>query len=194
MIDAHLEYIAAGASVITTHNFAATRHNLAKLNLQADAAAITAAAAANAVTARKRAGKPAVRIAGCLPPLNESYAVHGLPPASAIRDEYASIVEALAPHVDLFLAETLSTLEEATAAVAAADAIGAWQHLRHGSTACLHCLLLLCLCCWLLSADILFSYASIFYCAVYEFVFFRLLQEGLACIPARVACNRLPRS
>lgn len=52
-----------------------------------------------------------------------SYQTTGLPVAADMQAQYMEIARALDPHVDMFLAETLSTAAEAHAAAAAAAAI-----------------------------------------------------------------------
>ena len=49
-----------------------------------------------------------------------SYQTGGLPDAASLRAQYTDIALALLPHVDVFLAETLSTVAEAQAALEAA--------------------------------------------------------------------------
>ncbi|KAF8073169.1 yitJ [Scenedesmus sp. PABB004] len=115
---AHAAYVAAGCDVITTNSFAATRHSLAKVGRAGDAAALAARAGALARAAADAPGRR-VLVAGSLPPLRESYQCAGLPNDAALASEYAELADALAPHVDLFLAETLSTAAEAHAALQA---------------------------------------------------------------------------
>ncbi|KAI8466981.1 MAG: Homocysteine S-methyltransferase [Monoraphidium minutum] len=123
---AHAAYIAAGADVITTNSFAATRHALSRIGRAGDAAALAAAAARNAAGAREEAGAAGagVLIAGSLPPLKESYQWEGLDPPDEMRAQYRELAEALAPHADVLLAETLSTAAEAAAVAAATARLG----------------------------------------------------------------------
>lgn len=122
---AHGAYIGAGARCITTNNFVATRYSLAKLGRQGDVAALVTAAARNAAEARQASGtEDEVLIAGSLPPLKESYQTEGLDCYEDMVQQYREIADALAPHVDLFLAETLSTSTEARAAAEATAGLG----------------------------------------------------------------------
>ena len=60
---------------------------------------------------------------GCLPPLQESYQVHTATEVAAMMQEYIELATALAPLIDIFLCETMSSIAQAvTAATAAATA------------------------------------------------------------------------
>ncbi|GBF99997.1 hypothetical protein Rsub_12724 [Raphidocelis subcapitata] len=127
VVRAHREYVAAGADVITTNSFSATAHSLAKIGRPAAAApALARAAARNAAAARAAAGRAGegVLIAGSLPPLKESYQSDGLCPHDEAVQQYRDLAEAMAPHVDLFLAETLAAGGEAEAAAEATATLG----------------------------------------------------------------------
>ena len=58
---------------------------------------------------------------------HRSYQWEGLDPPDEVRAQYAEIARALAPHVDVLLAETLSTVEEAQAAAEASAGLGTWS-------------------------------------------------------------------
>jgi hypothetical protein len=62
--------------------------------------------------------------------LLRSYQTTGLPLAADMQAQYMEIARALDPHVDMFLAETLSTAAEAQAAAAAAAAIAPGEPLK----------------------------------------------------------------
>ena len=119
--DVHREFIAAGAEVITTWNYAVTPHRLALSNLGDRLGEITRIAVEMANEAR--GGKAGVRVAGSLPPLRASYEPNTQDPAS-MAEEYAEIAGHLASGVDLFICETMSSASEAAAAASAAAAHG----------------------------------------------------------------------
>lgn len=54
-----------------------------------------------------------------------SYQTQDLEPPPEMERQYREMSEALAPYVDIFLAETLSTCQEAVAAAAATASLGA---------------------------------------------------------------------
>ncbi|KAF6260359.1 Homocysteine S-methyltransferase [Scenedesmus sp. NREL 46B-D3] len=120
---AHKQYIAAGCRCITTNNFVATRYSLAKVKREADVAQLTQLAGRLAREAVQESGR-AVLVAGSLPPLQESYQSSGLPSAAAMQQEYSQTARALCADVDVFLAETLSTVAEADAALQATAQLG----------------------------------------------------------------------
>ena len=117
--DVHLDYIEAGADVITTNNYAVTRPLLERENMAARLPSLTRTSIDLAKKARERSGR-AVRIAGSLPPLETSYRPGLVLHDDLLRDAYREMVDLLAPHVDILLCETLSCAREARAAVDAA--------------------------------------------------------------------------
>ena len=117
--DVHREFIAAGAEVVTTWNYAVTPQRLAPSGLRNRLAEMTRTAVELASEAR--AGKTGVRVAGSLPPLRASYEPNEQDPI-CMTEEYAEIADNLAPGVDLFICETMSSTGEAVAAASAAAA------------------------------------------------------------------------
>merc|ERR1719240_231681 len=78
-----------------------------------------------AIQARKELGKKReVLIAGSLPPLHGSYKPKEVGEVAKIVPIYRQHVEIMAPYVDLFLCETMSTGTEAWAAVSEATKSG----------------------------------------------------------------------
>jgi S-methylmethionine-dependent homocysteine/selenocysteine methylase len=122
--DIHRDFIAAGAEVITTSNYAVVPFMLARGNLEHRMEEMLAASARLAGEARAAAGRPQVRIAGSLPPLAQSYRPDLVGPPETIEPLYRRIAAALAPGVDLFLCETMSSAAEARSAVRAAMEFG----------------------------------------------------------------------
>eukprot|EP00037_Helgoeca_nana_P000168 m.20531 g.20531 ORF g.20531 m.20531 type:complete len:342 (-) comp10235_c0_seq1:2195-3220(-) len=137
---AHRAYIAAGADVITTNNYSVVPATLGLVDVlelpsaghyvDADLGklvGLSARIAREAVDAAVSEGVRAVntvRVAGCVPPLRESYRHEQVPPAdemAAVEAVYQRIVTALVSGgVDLILIESMSCSREAVAAMRAA--------------------------------------------------------------------------
>ena len=122
----HREYITAGASVITINAYSATFTRLARVNNEDRVPELQRLACELAIAARDEADKAgaAVKIAGCLPPLNGSYRPDRVMPFDQILDEYKRLVEFQAPYVDVIMCETMSSAIEAKATATAAAASG----------------------------------------------------------------------
>ncbi len=108
----HREFIEAGAQIITLNSYAATPERLTRDADISSFEPLQKAALEAAHAARDQAGLP-VRIAGCLPPLVASYHPELVPDNQRALSSYRRIVDIQAPGVDLFIAETLSTVREA---------------------------------------------------------------------------------
>jgi methionine synthase I (cobalamin-dependent) len=63
--------------------------------------------------ARKVADASRVKVAGSMPPLDESYRVDRVPADADAAPIYTRLARALAPHVDLYLCETISCARDA---------------------------------------------------------------------------------
>lgn len=123
----HEDYLRAGASVITLNSYATTPGRFARFGMEDRFEALQHRAIELAQAARDAVGDAAadgVRIAGCLPPLVGSYHPELLPPEDELLAEYRQIAAIEAPHVDLFLCETMSKAGEARAAATAAAETG----------------------------------------------------------------------
>ena len=83
----HLDFIEAGARIITTNTYTATPHRLAREGVAEKFEALHGAALAAAASAREKSGD-AVRIAGCLPPLVGSYRPDLTPPEDECLANY----------------------------------------------------------------------------------------------------------
>lgn len=124
--NAHMEYLRAGAEVITTNNYSCVPAAL-KLSGSGGPAQLEAlikSAGQLACEARDtfaiRSDKPKGLVAGCLPPLHESYRPDRVAPDAELEESYAQIVESIAPWSDLLLCETMSSVREGKAAAEAA--------------------------------------------------------------------------
>lgn len=121
----HRDYIDAGAEVITLASYSTTPCRFQRVDADPGLFDVAQKAALDiAVRARDEGGRPDVRIGGCLPPLFFSYRTDDIIPADESLATYRRIVAAQREVVDLFLCETMSTIQELTAAVTAAAESG----------------------------------------------------------------------
>lgn len=119
---AHEAFIAAGAEVITTNSYALVPFHIGEDRFAARGMELADLSGRLARQAAASAATP-VRVAGSLPPLFGSYRPDLFEPERA--PEIARIlVDGLAPHVDLWLAETQSSIREVAAAAAAVTGRG----------------------------------------------------------------------
>ncbi|WDG81316.1 homocysteine S-methyltransferase family protein [Pseudomonas chlororaphis] len=109
----HAAYIESGADVITSNSYAVVPFHIGEARFAAEGQALAALAGELARRAVQASGKP-VRVAGSLPPLFGSYRPD-LFEAGRAAELLAPLVNGLAPHVDLWLAETQSSTVEARA-------------------------------------------------------------------------------
>ncbi len=119
----HLDYILAGADVITTNTYGLIRSDLIKEGIEEQFAALNTSACRLAVKAREKSSRE-VMIAGSLPPLGGSFRPDLVGLSSELEALYHEQAELLAPHVDLLLCETMSSIAEGHAAVKAACRTG----------------------------------------------------------------------
>lgn len=119
----HQDYISAGADIITTNTYGIIRNNLAGAGLEGRFEELNILACKLAVEARRKSAA-SVLIAGSLPPLGGSYRPDLVGRTEDIESLYLEQAELLAPYVDLFLCETMSSAAEAGAAAAAACKTG----------------------------------------------------------------------
>ena len=122
VVQAHTNFIEAGAEVITTNSYAVVPFHIGHDRFAAQGRDLAALSGSLARRAADAAGRP-VRVAGSLPPLFGSYRpdLFDAAAAPAIIDP---LVEGLAPHVDHWLGETLGSVAEAREVRAALDRAG----------------------------------------------------------------------
>ena len=116
----HRAYVAAGAEVIETNSFGASRAKLAQYGLEAQVRAINVAAAR---VAREEAGDRAL-VAGAVGPLGLRIEPYGPTSTDEARALFREQMEALVEGgVDLFILETFGDLHEVEQAIASARAV-----------------------------------------------------------------------
>jgi S-methylmethionine-dependent homocysteine/selenocysteine methylase len=125
----HADYIKAGADVITVNNYAVTRKLLAREGMEDRLSELTLTAARLASEARNNTAcadgtTSKVRIAGSLGPLDTTYRADLVGSFDENLTAYREVATLLAPHVDIFICETMTTADEARAAATAAAEIG----------------------------------------------------------------------
>nr|VFK01730.1 MAG: homocysteine S-methyltransferase [Candidatus Kentron sp. LFY] len=124
----HLDYIFAGADIITTNTYGLVRACLTMEGIEHRFADLNELACALALEAREIATLQGVNrsisIAGSLPPLRGSYRPDLVGSFEEIYPSYREQADLLAPHVDLLLCETMSSAQEARAAARAACRTG----------------------------------------------------------------------
>lgn len=118
----HGDYFAAGATIATTNSYAIHHDRLIPFGRDGLFAGLHLKALEQAAAARVRHG--AGRIAGSLGPLVASYRPDLCPPVAEAEVKYAEIARLQAPHVDLFLCETMASVEQAEGALRGAAAGG----------------------------------------------------------------------
>lgn len=122
---AHEAFLKAGSDVITTNTYAVVPFHLGEDRFKTEGPAL--ARLAGRLAREAAASKPGARVAGSLPPACGSYTPESFD-AAAAKTILATLVEALEPSVDFWLAETMSSLEEAqvTASAAASSKRPLW--------------------------------------------------------------------
>ena len=121
--EVHLENIQAGAKVITTNSYGIILADLAKINIEDQYESLNILAGKLAVEAATDSGKP-IEIAASLPPQNGSYRSDLVLDRSVIEPLYRRQAKLLEPFVDIFLCETMSSIDEAISAAAGVSGLG----------------------------------------------------------------------
>jgi S-methylmethionine-dependent homocysteine/selenocysteine methylase len=122
VVQAHTNFIEAGAGMVTTNSYALVPFHIGEERFAADGQALADLSGRLARRAADAAGRR-VLVAGSLPPLFGSYR-----PDLFVQEESQRIIDplvsGLAPHVDLWLGETLGSIVEARTVRAALDRAG----------------------------------------------------------------------
>jgi len=111
----HLDYFKSGATIATMNSYAVWPDRLDRVGLASEHLRLLDIAAAEAVAARTAFGSG--RIAASLGPLGASYRPDIKIPLKDAAKAYRINMERLAPHADLFLIETVSSLHAARGAL-----------------------------------------------------------------------------
>ena len=109
----HAEFIEAGADVVTTNSYALVPFHIGEERFRTEGASLISLSGKLAREAADASGRK-VTVAGSLPPIFGSYEPQNFDP-SRVQDYLKVLVENLAPHVDVWLGETLSLIAEGEA-------------------------------------------------------------------------------
>lgn len=125
----HLEYAEAGAQVLSTNTFRTHARNLAAGGLAGRAAELTTLAVRLACEARDAFTRAhpdgaGIRVAGAISPLEDCFRPADSPGARAGPEHRAIARQLVDAGADLLLIETMARIDEARAAVAAAQGLG----------------------------------------------------------------------
>ena len=121
----HLDYLLAGANIITANTFRTHRHNLASSGMDDQATLMTQKAVAIAKKAISLSSNTSAFVAGSIAPLGDSYTPENTFSERKLNEEHRLMSNVLvSTGVDLLLVETMSTILEATIATSAAISTG----------------------------------------------------------------------
>lgn len=128
VVQAHLDFLNAGAEVITTNNFTCVPYYLKFKNLEGKYAEYNAISGQLAQQAKKKFmddpqhHRP-VFVAGSLPTLSECYHYDSNLIFNESLEIYRTMIKSLDPYVDFYIIETIIQSEEAIAALQAASEV-----------------------------------------------------------------------
>ena len=123
VIETHCDFIKAGSDVITLSSYSVTPTRLAKYNRENEFEILQKVAVEAAQKAAQSFNTKPL-IAGCLPPLPGSYRPSERLTEQESYTEYQRITECQFKHVDLFICETMSSVEEACISITVAKQTG----------------------------------------------------------------------
>ena len=135
----HRDYIEAGADVITTNTYGTTRLRMRAADMEERFERLVRFAGVLACVGRAESSNRGALIAASLPPLEASYINDFELSYEETGAQFGEIMDLIAPYVDIYLGETLSTSFEARAFLEAAQGRGklVWLALTlvdHGGT------------------------------------------------------------
>ena len=122
--DAHADFIRSGAKIITLSTYSITPERLTRDGDVSLFKELQSKAMEVALRARDRMRAFDVRIAGCLPPLFGSYHPEVAPEFEEGVERYLTLVEQQYKEIDLFICETMSSVEEACISTTVAKQTG----------------------------------------------------------------------
>jgi homocysteine S-methyltransferase len=111
VVNAHLDFIKAGAEVIVTNSFGSRRRRLIENNLEKKFNELNATAGKLAAIAVKKSKKN-ILIAGSLPPQNFTYFADLGNNLKFIKNGFFDQAKSLNPYVDFFYFDVMSSLRE----------------------------------------------------------------------------------
>jgi len=121
VVDLHKDFINSGAEAITLNSYTITPDRLKKFNLEDSFKPLQESAIKAAKEAINSFSKEAnISLLGSLPPLIMSYKTELGKNKNEAKDIYKRIVEIQQQHVDIFICETVSSIEEAEVVTEAA--------------------------------------------------------------------------
>ncbi|WP_313202677.1 homocysteine S-methyltransferase family protein [Pseudomonas sp.] len=113
VVGVHAAFIAAGAQVITSNSYAVVPFHIGEERFAREGLQLAQVAGQLARRAADASAQP-VQVAGSLPPLFGSYRPDLFQP-ERVAEVLTPLLQGLAPHVDLWLAETQSSVAEVRA-------------------------------------------------------------------------------
>ncbi len=113
VVGVHAAFIAAGAQVITSNSYAVVPFHIGEERFAKEGLQLASVAGQLARRAADASAQP-VQVAGSLPPLFGSYRPDLFQP-ERVAEVLTPLLQGLAPHVDLWLAETQSLIAEVRA-------------------------------------------------------------------------------
>lgn len=113
VVGVHAAFIAAGAQVITSNSYAVVPFHIGEARFAREGLQLATVAGQLARQAADASAQP-VQVAGSLPPLFGSYRPDLFQP-QRVTEVLTPLLQGLAPHVDLWLAETQSSIAEVRA-------------------------------------------------------------------------------
>lgn len=120
--EVHADYFRRGATIATTNTYAVHRSRLVRVGMEDQLPTLIDTALSQAE--RARAQFPQGRIAGALGPLLASYRPDLKPDPAEAAEKFRELVRMMADRVDLFLIETVSSVQEAEGALRGTEGCG----------------------------------------------------------------------
>lgn len=120
--EVHLDYFKSGAAIATANTYTLHRDRLAKFSIESEFESLNKLACEIAVKARDAHGTGLV--AGALGPNGGSYQPELAPRSDFAADLFRELAKIQAPYVDLFLLETMSSVDQARGGVMGACSVG----------------------------------------------------------------------